>query len=79
MLYNPEIQENNFCCVEEILAKTNFLNFQYFLYKKKHSKHVRVLAVCNTQENIFLIYMYICHISSKTRYSKYEIDIFLTT
>jgi hypothetical protein len=27
-------------------------------------------------ENIFLIYMYICHIASKTEYSKYEIDIF---
>ena len=25
----------------------------YFFIKKEHSKHVRVLAVCNTQENIF--------------------------
>jgi len=27
-------------------------------------------------ENIFLIYMYICHIASKTEYPTYKIDIF---
>jgi hypothetical protein len=38
------------------------------------------LAVCNTQENIiFLLYMYICHIASKTWYSKYKIFIFYNT
>jgi len=58
------------------MRKHIFENFQYFLYKKKRLKHVRVLAVCNTQENIFYIYMYICHIASKTGYSTYEIAIF---
>jgi hypothetical protein len=29
-----------------------------------------------THKKTFLIYMYICHIASKTGYSKYEIDIF---
>ena len=30
----------------------------FFLYiKKERSKHVRVLAVCNTQENIFYIFV----------------------
>ena len=52
------------------------LTVQYFLYKKERSKHVRVLAVCNTQKKFFLIYMYICHIASKTGYSKYKISIF---
>ena len=29
------------------------------------------------KKTIFLLYMYICHIASKTGYSKYEIDICL--
>ena len=29
-------------------------------------------------ENIFLIYMYICHITSKTGHSKYKIGIYFS-
>jgi len=29
------------------------------------------------RKHFFDIYMYICHIALKTRYSKYKIDIFL--
>jgi len=37
------------------MQKHIFQNFKYlfFIYiKKKHSKHVRVLAVCNTQKQV---------------------------
>jgi hypothetical protein len=57
------------------MRKHIFQNFQYFLYKKKHSKHVRVLTICNTQENIFWYIRKFVTFASKTGYFKHEIYI----
>jgi hypothetical protein len=65
-----------FVVFKKSMRKHIFETSNIFCIKKMCSKHDRVLAVCNTQENIFLIYMYICHIALKTGYSKYEISIF---
>jgi len=77
-----EIQKCNkiiFVVFKKSMRKHIFKTSNIFYIKKERSKHFRVLAVCNTQENIILIYMYICHIALKTGYSKYKIDIFFTT
>ena len=65
-----------FVVFKKSMRKHIFETSNIFCIKKKRSKHVRVLVVFHIQENIFLIYMYICHIASKTGYSKYEISIF---
>jgi len=66
------MQENKFFVVfkksmrKHIFETSNV--FFVYIYKKKHSKHVRVLAVCNTQENIFCfsdIYIYLQHFMEK--------------
>jgi len=51
------MQENNFLlCLrnprENIFSKLQI--FVFYIYKKKRSKHVRVLAVCNTQKHFFI-------------------------
>jgi hypothetical protein len=68
-----------FVVFKKSMQKHIFETSNNFCIKRERSNHVRVLTVCNTQENIFLIHMYICHIASKTGYFKYEIDIFFTT
>jgi len=40
----------------------------FFLIYKKRSKHVKVLAVCSTQENIFYIFV-------KTQTSQLDVNI----
>ena len=49
------MQENNFVVFKKSMRKYIFKTSNiFFIYiKKECSKHVRVLAVCNTQENIF--------------------------
>jgi hypothetical protein len=46
------------------------------MYKKRRSKHVRVLVVYNTQENKFDIYVHLSHCVKKTGYSKHKTNIF---
>jgi hypothetical protein len=52
------MQEKQFWCLRNPCENTfSKLPMFFFVYKKKErSKHVRVLAVCNTQENIFFIF-----------------------
>jgi len=51
------MQEKQFWCLRNPCENTFSKLPMFFLYKKKErSKHVRVLAVCNTQENIFFIF-----------------------
>ena len=61
-----------FVVFKKSMRKHIFKTSNIFLYKKKHSKHVRVLVVC------MKIYIYICHIASKTRHSKYQIGIYFS-
>jgi hypothetical protein len=53
------MQENNFWCLrnqcENTFSKLQIFVF-FYIYKKKGSKHVRVLTVCNIQKNIFYIF-----------------------
>jgi len=57
------MQENKiiFFVFKKSMEKHIFKTSNIFLYiKKEHSKHVRVLAVCNEQENKFIyIYVYL--------------------
>ena len=46
------MQENN-VCLRNLCKNTLSKLPIYFFYKKEYSKHVRVLAVCSTQENNF--------------------------
>ena len=56
-LYKHVVKSRNarkqmFLCLRNPCENT-FSKLPIFLYIKKNSKHVRVLAVCKTQENIF--------------------------
>jgi len=59
---------------KESMRKHIFETSNICFFLKEIQKDVRVLAVC--MKIFFLIYMYICHIASKTGYSKYKICIF---
>jgi len=56
------------------MLKHIFFKLQIFVFLRGNSKYVRVLAVCNTQENIFFvfqtyIYIYIfATFHGKTKY-----------
>jgi len=50
------MQENNFLLCLRNPCENTFSKLPIFLYIKKRSKYIRVLAVCNTQENIFFIF-----------------------
>ena len=60
------MQENNFLSCLRNPCENTFSKLQifvFFIYKKGNSEYVKVLAVCNKQENIFFclsdIYIYI--------------------
>jgi len=55
------------------MRKHNFETSNIFCTKKKHSKHVRVLAVCNTQENIFLYFCRNANITIRRKHQKWKI------
>jgi hypothetical protein len=48
------MQEKQFLVFKKSMRKHIFETSNVFLYKKIQKKNVRVLALCNTQENIFL-------------------------
>jgi len=52
------MQENNFLLCLRNPCENTFLKLQIYVFfkKKEIQKDVRVLAVCNTQENIFLFF-----------------------
>jgi hypothetical protein len=65
------MQEKQFLVFKKSMRKHIFETSNvFFLYiKKERSKHVKVLAVCNTQENIFL---YFCRNANITIRRKHE-------
>ena len=54
------MQENNFLSCLRNPCENTFSKLQifiFFIYKKGNSEYVRVLAVCNKQENIFFLFI----------------------
>jgi len=64
-----------FVVFKKSIRKHIFKTSNIFLYKKECSKHVRVLVVCMKTFFFISICIFVT-LHQKTRYSKYEIDIF---